>query len=220
MDEDEAVLLVSSRNYSSWSLRGWLLARMSGLPFLVRQVDPADPDARAELLMRSSSVRVPCLVHGEVRLWDVLAIAEHLNETRPEARMMPEEPAARAKCRSISGEMHSGFEALRTALPMNLRLHRPNFPTWSAVRADVARIEEIWRGCLGDGGGPWLFGERRSVADAMYAPVCTRFLSYDVKLDPACDAYCRATMEQPDMVEWVQAALEETEAFSELEMEF
>jgi glutathione S-transferase len=218
--ETVATLIISSRNYSSWSLRGWLLTRMSGLPFTERQVDPLDPDVRAELLMRASSIRVPCLIHDGAQLWDTLAIAEYLNELRPRAEMLPRERIARARCRSISGEMHSGFDALRSALPMNLRTRRPNFPVWSAVRADIARIEEIWRECLATWGGPWLFGARRCAADAMYAPVVTRFISYDVKLDAACGAYCETTMAQSDMAEWVAAALAETEDVSELEVEF
>lgn len=214
------VLLLSSKTYSSWSLRGWLLMRLSGLPFTELQADPADPAVRNELLLRASSIRVPVLLHEGVQIWDTLAIAETLNELCPDAQMFPLDRAARARCRSISGEMHSGFDALRSTLPMNLRAHRANFPLWSAVRADIARIEEIWRDCLAEWGGPWLFGERRSVADAMYAPVVTRFRSYDVKIDPICAGYCDRTMAQPDMQEWVAAALAETDDMAELEISF
>lgn len=217
---EPAILLVSSKTYSSWSLRGFLLARLSGLDFVAQQVDPDHPNVRAELLMRASSIRVPCLIHDGVQIWDTLAIAEHLNEAFPEARMLPDERAARALCRSIAGEMHSGFEALRSALPMNLRARREGFPLWSAVRADIARITEIWRECLDLHGGPWLFGPRRCVADAMYAPVVTRFLSYGVAVDEACAAYGAATMAQADMAEWVAGAAAESEDVSELEVEF
>jgi glutathione S-transferase len=216
----DASLIISSRNYSSWSLRGWLLLRLSGLAFTVQPVDPDDIAARDELLLRTSSIRVPRLLHDGVDLWDTLAIAEYLNETLPAAQMMPAERVARARCRSISGEMHSGFEALRSALPMNLRAHRPGFVVWSAARADIERICTIWRECLDTWHGPWLFGERRSVADAMYAPVTTRFLTYDVALDAACAGYCARTMEQPDMAEWREAALHEADEVSELEVEF
>lgn len=216
----DTVLLISSKNYSSWSLRGWLLARMSGLAFQERQVDPTDAAVRNELLLRASSIRVPCLIHEGVQIWDTLAIAEYLNEVRPRADMLPHDRLARARCRSISGEMHSGFDALRSTLPMNLRIHRRNFPVWSALRADIARIEEIWCECLATWGGPWLFGKRRSVADAMYAPVVTRFLTYDVKLDAACTGYCEHTMAHSDMQEWAAAAREETEELTELEVEF
>jgi glutathione S-transferase len=215
-----AVLIISSKNYSSWSLRGWLLAKMSGIAFEERQVDPNDESARNELLLRSSSIRVPCLIHDGSQIWDTLAIAEYLNEVRPRAGMFPKDRMARARCRSISGEMHSGFEALRSTLPMNLRMRRDNFPLWAAVRADIARIEEIWQDCLATSGGPWLFGEKRSVADVMYAPVCTRFLSYGVKLSKLSEAYCATTMSHPDMLAWAEGAAAETEAFNELEVEF
>jgi glutathione S-transferase len=149
-----------------------------------------------------------------------LAIAEYLNELRPRAGMFPKDRMQRAMCRSISGEMHSGFEALRSTLPMNLRVERSNFPLWSAVRGDIARIEEIWRECLTTWGGPWLFGEKRCVADAMYAPVCTRFRSYGVKLSDLSAAYCATTLAHADMVAWAEGAAAETEAFTELEVEF
>lgn len=216
----EATLLISSKNYSSWSLRGFLLTRLSGLTFEERAVDPNDPATKAELLLTASSIRVPCLVHDGIQVWDTLAIAEYLNEIRPEAQMLPADRTARARCRSISGEMHSGFSALRSSLPMNLRAFRPGFVVWSAARADIERITEIWRECLGRWKGPWLFGARASVADAMYAPVVTRLLTYDVPLDAACRAYCDHIMAWPDMQEWVAAAKQEPEEIEELEVEF
>ncbi len=215
-----ATLVISSRNYSSWSLRGWLLMRLSGLPFIAQPVAADDAAARAELLLRSSSIRVPRLIHAGVEVWDTLAIAEYLNESCPEAQMLPEDRAARARCRSISGEMHSGFEALRSALPMNLRSHRKGFVVWSAARADIDWITAIWRDCLAEWGGPWLFGARRSIADAMYAPVVTRLLTYDVAVDPVSAGYCARTMALADMEEWVAAAQQEVEEVSELEVEF
>lgn len=216
----EAKLLISSKNYSSWSLRGWLLARLSGLPFVEEQVDPQDPTTRAELLLQASSIRIPCLIHGELRIWDTIAIAEYLNEVQPEARLLPQDPAARARCRSISGEMHAGFYALRSSLPMNLRARRPGFPLWSGPKADIERIVAIWRDCLSTWGGPYLFGDRPTVADAMYAPVVTRFLTYHVTLDPDCAAYGERIMTWPVMAEWVEAAKREPEEpIHELEVE-
>jgi len=215
----DAVLRISSKNYSSWSLRGWLLTRLSGLDFTV-EVATGDEQTRAELLLRASSIRIPCLIHGEVTVWDTLAIAEYLNELRPEAQMFPADRVARAYCRSISGEMHSGFEALRASLPMNLRAHRPGFALWSGPKADIVHILTIWKDCLGRYGGPWLFGERRTVADAMYAPVVTRFLTYDVPLEPWARAFCERVMEWPDMAEWVASARQEPEPLiEELEVE-
>src|SRR6478752_2227970 len=127
-----ATLLISSKNYSSWSLRGFLLARLARLDF-EEQVVASDPSTLAELLLRSSSIRVPCLVHDGVTVWDTLAIAEYLNEVRPNAGMYPGDRMARARCRSISGEMHSGFSALRSSLPMNLRTEGRHIAVWSAA---------------------------------------------------------------------------------------
>ncbi len=215
-----ATLLISSKNYSSWSLRGYLLTRLSGLPFEEKVVAADDPSARAELLLRSSSILVPCLVHDGLSVWDTLAIAEYLNELFPDAGMFPADRAARARCRSISGEMHSGFSALRSSLPMNLRTHKPGFTVWSSAQADIDRITEIWRDCLGTSKGPWLFGAAPCVADAMYAPVVTRFLTYDVQLDDTCKKYCAHVMDWPDMREWVEAAKREPEQIEELDVEF
>jgi glutathione S-transferase len=216
----EATLLISSKNYSSWSLRGFLLARLSGLNFEERAVDPHDPSIKAELLMQSSSILVPCLLHDGIKVWDTLAIAEYLNELRPKAQMLPKDRAARAHCRAIAGEMHSGFSALRASLPMNLRAVRHGFTVWSAAQADINRITEIWRECLANWKGPWLFGARASIADAMYAPVVTRFLTYDVHVDAVCRAYCDHIMAWPDMHEWVTSAEDEPEEIEELEVEF
>jgi glutathione S-transferase len=215
-----ATLLISSKNYSSWSLRGFLLTRLSGLPFEEKVVDPEDPTNRKELLMQSSSIRVPSLMHDDVVLWDTLAIAEYLNETFPKAGMLPSDRVARARCRSIAGEMHSGFAALREALPMNLKLFRPGFAVWSAVQADIDRIIEIWTECLTTWNGPWLFGKTPTVADAMYAPVVTRFRSYDVKLDRLSERYCQQILSWPDMKEWFAAAQSEPEHIDELDIEF
>jgi glutathione S-transferase len=215
----EATLLISSRNYSSWSLRGFLLARLSGLPFDT-QVVADDPATRAELLLQASSILVPCLVHDGVRVWDTLAIAEYLHEVRPRAGMFPLDRAARARCRSISGEMHAGFSALRSSLPMNLRGRRPGFTVWSGPQADIERILAIWGECLETWGGPFLFGRRLSVADAMYAPVVTRFVTYDVKLEGAAAAYAARILDWPDLREWTEAAEAEPEQIEDLEVEF
>jgi glutathione S-transferase len=215
-----ATLLISSKNYSSWSLRGFLLTRMSGLRFEEKVVSSDDPANRKELLMQSSSIRVPMLMHGDVTIWDTLAIAEYLNETFPKAQMLPKDRVARASCRSIAGEMHSGFVAMREALPMNLRLFRPGFTVWSAVQADIDRITEIWRDCLTTWKGPWLFGEHASIADAMYAPVVTRFRSYDIPQDDLCERYCRHIMGWKPMAEWFATAQKEPEQIDELDIEF
>ena len=210
---------ITSKNYSSWSMRGWLLAKFAGLPFQEDIVSPDDPEARAEILLLSSSILVPSLKHGNIFVWDTLAIAEYLNEIRPAAKLLPADQAARAHCRAICGEMHSGFSALRSALPMNLKAHFPNFKVWSRAQADIQRITTIWKECLATYGGPYLFGER-TMADAMYAPVITRFITYDVALEPICAAYSKRIMAMPEMKEWIAAAQEEPEDIDELDVEF
>ena len=213
-------LTLSSKNYSSWSLRGWLMARFAGLSFKEEMVEQDDAGARAELLLLAPSVRVPRLTHGDVSVWDTLAIGEYLNELKPQAGLLPADAAARAHCRSICGEMHSGFSALRSALPMNLKAHFPKFTVWSRAHGDIERVTEIWRDCLTRYGGPFLFGAQRTLADAMYAPVATRFITYDVPLDEACAAYCQTIMTLPEMGEWMAAAKREPDDIEELEVEF
>ncbi|MCU4179186.1 glutathione S-transferase family protein [Bosea sp. BH3] len=215
-----ATLTISSRNYSSWSLRGWLLCKMAGLEIEERMLSADDPSTRAELLLLSPSFLVPCLFHGDVKVWDTLAIAGYLDEIAPEAGLLPAERKARAHCRAISGEMHSGFANLRSALPMNLKAHYPGFKVWAGAQADIDRVTEIWRECLESYGGPYLFGETLTMADAMYAPVCLRFLTYDVALDPASREYCHAIAQWPALRSWIEAAKAEPEELEELDAEF
>lgn len=216
----KAVLTISSKNYGAWSLRGWLLARFAGLPFSEQVISPDDAAMKAEMLLLSSSMLVPSLQHGDVKVWDTLAIAEYLNEIKPKAQLLPADIKARAHCRAVCGEMHSGFAAMRGALPMNIKAHFPGFKVWSRAQADVDRIVAIWRDCLATYGGPFLFGQQPTVADAMYAPVVTRFLSYDVALDDACSTYCDRIMALPAMMEWVAAAQAESDEIDELDAEF
>jgi glutathione S-transferase len=216
----EASLTVSSKNYSSWSLRGWLLCKMASLDFEERIAPLDDPATRAELLLLSPSFLVPCLDHGPVKVWDTLAIAEYLNELKPDAGLLPTEPAARSHCRAVSGEMHSGFANLRSALPMNLKAVHPGFKVWAGAQADINRVTAIWQDCLKRYGGPYLFGATPTVADAMYAPVCTRFATYDVKLDPVSTAYRDLILRWPPMQEWCTAAKTEPEEVEELDVEF
>jgi glutathione S-transferase len=212
-------LTISSRNYSSWSLRGWLLCKFAGLPFETVMLPPDDAAARAELLLLSPSFLTPSLTCDGIEVWDTLAIAEFLNELAPKAGLVPTDRARRARCRSICGEMHSGFANLRAALPMNLRAHHPGFRVWAGAQSDINRVTAIWREQLSASGGPFLFGEA-TMADAMYAPVCTRFLTYDVDLDPVCAAYRDHILALQDMRDWKAAALTEPEELEELEVEF
>ena len=216
----KATLTLSSKNYSSWSLRGWLLARFSGIAFKEVMVSPDDADARKELLLLAPSIRVPCLTHEGAKVWNTLAIAQYLNEVRPDAGLLPKDRIARAHCRSVSGEMNSGFANLRSALPMNLKARHPGYKIWAGAQPDIDRIVEIWTECLATYGGPWLFGANRTMADAMYAPVVTRFLTYDVKLNKPCFGYCQTVMAMPEMKEWVAAAKLEPEDIEELDMDF
>ena len=215
----QATLTISSKNYSSWSLRGWLLCRMAGLDFEEKLID-MDDEARQELLLLSPSVLVPRLDHGGVSVWDTLAIAEYLNETFPAAGLLPADKAARAHCRSVSGEIHSGFYNLRSALPMNLKARHERFKIFSGARPDVERVKAIWTECLAAHGGPWLFGAAPTVADAMFAPVCTRFRTYAVDLDPPLAAYCETVFAWPLMREWTEGAIAEPDEIIELEVEF
>ena len=178
----EATLSISSRNYSSWSLRGWLLCTMSGLDFETEILSGHDPTARAELLHLSPSFLVPRLIHGEVKVWDTLAIAAYLDEIRPEAGLLPADVATRAWCRAISGEMHQGFMNLRSALPMNLKSVHPGFKVWGGAVLDVERVAAIWEACLARHGGPWLFGERATLAGR----------DVRARLHALCDLRCRA----------------------------
>jgi glutathione S-transferase len=215
-----AILTISSKNYSSWSLRGWLLCRMAGLDFKEELLSHDDPSTRAELLLLSPSFLVPCLTHNGLKVWDTLAIAEYLHEQFPRAGILPSDPAARSHCRSIAGEMHSGFSNLRSALPMNLKAHYKGFKIWAAAQADIDRVTTVWRECLNKYGGPYLFGARPTLADAMYAPVTTRFTTYDVKLDRQCADYCETIQALPDMIEWIEDAQKERVGIEELEAEF
>jgi glutathione S-transferase len=216
----KATLTIASKNYGSWSLRGWLLCKLAGLDFEEQTVASDDPSARAELLLLSPSFLVPCLTHNDVRIWDTLAIAEYLHESLPEAGLLPQQKAARAHCRSICGEMHSGFSNMRSALPMNLKAHHPGFKVWAGAQADIDRILSIWRECLASTKGPYLFGKRPSAADAMFAPVVTRFITYDVKLDSDCAAYSKTIMALPFMQEWIEGAKAEPDEVVELDVEF
>ena len=216
----KATLTIASKNYGSWSLRGWLLCKMANLDFAEEHVSTDDPSTRAELLLLSPSFLVPRLTHNGLKVWDTLAIIEYLHEITPAAGLLPPDIAERAHCRSICGEMHSGFSNLRSALPMNLKMHFPGFKAWAGARADIERVTTIWKECLEQYGGPYLFGAKPCAADAMYAPVCTRFQTYDVALDKASAKYCETIMALPAMQEWIAAAKLEPDELEELDVEF
>ncbi len=216
----QTILTINSRNYGAWSMRSWLLCRMSGLRFVERVVTADDASTRAELLQLSPSFLVPFLEVGPVRVWDTLAIAEYLNENVPGARLLPDDPAGRAHCRSVSAELHGGFHNMRSAMPMNINRKHENFKLWSGAEPDLERITEIWTTCLSTYGGPWLFGEQPTMADAMYAPECTRVVTYGLGMDRRSRAYVDTVLGGPEVKEWVDKAAEEPDALAELEGEF
>ncbi|MGF1594364.1 MAG: glutathione S-transferase family protein [Kiloniellaceae bacterium] len=205
-------LILGNKTYSSWSLRGWLAARLAGLAFEEVVIPLRKPGTRAEILKYSRAGKVPTLMIDGEPIWDSLAIAEYLAERFPDKGLWPADPAARRLARCVTAEMHAGFPALRSALPMDLSKHYPGHPIGPEVQADIDRIREIWRDCRAGFGreGGFLFG-RVSIADAFYAPVVTRFRTYDVKLDEVAADYCDAVTAWPLMQEWTAAAATETE---------
>jgi glutathione S-transferase len=214
------VLTISSKNYSSWSLRGWLLCKIAGIEFEERILPIEDANARAELLLLAPSFRTPALDHDGAHIWDTLAIAEYLFEIRPKSGILPSDRAARSHNRSVSGEMHSGFANLRSALPMNIKAEFPNFRIWSGAKPDIERITQIFRECIDQYGGPFLFGGKPTVADAMFAPVCSRFATYRVVLDSDSAGYRDHILAWAPMVEWAEAAKVEPDEMEELDVEF
>jgi glutathione S-transferase len=208
-------LVIGNKNTSSWSLRPWLAMRHAGIPFDEVDIDLRAPDAKAQILRHSPSGKVPALlVDGRV-VWDTLAILELLAESHPDAGLWPAAAEARALARSVSAEMHSGFQALREHCPMDFVGRAPKASLPAPVAADIRRILAIWRDCRGrhSAGGPFLFG-RFSAADAMYAPVASRFRTYLPDLsaygdDGAAQGYVATVFAMPAIAEWEQAARQE-----------
>lgn len=200
-------LVIGNKRYSSWSLRAWLVATHFGVPFREVLIPLDTPETRAAIRTYSPSGRVPCLVGPAGAIWDSLAIIEYLAETFPAQAIWPRDPVARAHARSIVAEMHSGFAALRTACPMNLRRTFAVRDRGPGVAADVARITALWAEARRRFGadGPFLFGAF-SAADAFYAPVVFRLLGYSWPLDAATAAYCAAVTGLPAVQAWVTAA--------------
>lgn len=203
-------LVIGNRNYSSWSLRGWLACRMAGIDFHEKQILLDEDETAAEIAAVSPNRRVPTLIHGAVTVWDTLAIAEYLNELKPDAAMWPEIPAARAMARSLAAEMHSSFMGLRDRCPMDMRGEIDPITPPAEVTADLARLEEAWAGARETFGaaGPYLFG-RWTLADAFFAPVASRCKTYGLPLSREAAAYRDAVLAHPHVAEWTEAALKE-----------
>jgi glutathione S-transferase len=203
-------LVIGNKNYSSWSMRPWLALAHHNVPFDEIVINIYADDAKARILEHSPAGKVPVLKDGGTTVWDSLSILEYLADKFPDLTLWPKDPATRAHARSIAAEMHAGFQALRQATPMNLkRVPRPIELT-EAVRADVARIEAIWNDCRMRYGkaGHFLFGEF-SAADCMYAPVATRFKSYEIPVDLVASAYADTIYGLPAFKRWQDSALKE-----------
>ena len=198
-------LVIGNKAYSSWSLRPWLAMKTLGLPFEERRIPLDQPNTQDEIRKHNSAGKVPCLVDGANVVWDSLAILEYLAEKRPE--LWPADAAARARARSVAAEMHSGFFAVRSAMPMNVRNRYPGKGRSAEVDADIARIDAIWSAAK----KPLLFGGF-CAADAMFAPVAFRFRTYEPPLSAASRAYLQALLALPAMQEWSAAAGREAEA--------
>jgi glutathione S-transferase len=203
-------LWIGNKNYSSWSLRGWLMCKLAGIAFDEVLVRLDEGDRWTRFRQFAPSGRVPTLKLGDLVVWDTMAIGEYLAERYPERKLWPADARARAIARAVSAEMHSGFAPLRSQLPMNM--HRTKAPPqWDAdAQRDIDRVQELWRDCRKSygAGGPYLFGHL-TLADCFYAPVVSRFTTYRVPMDGVASAYCEAMWEWPALEAWREAALEE-----------
>jgi glutathione S-transferase len=202
------LLVIGNKRLSSWSLRPWLVLKHFGVPFEEKLIYLDQPTTSAEILKYSPTAKVPALNDGPITVWDSLAICEYVNEKFPNMQMWPKDPAARAWARSISAEMHSGFGVMRQVMSHDLQKQNTSFVSHEAQK-DIDRVKEIWTSCLKKSGGPFLFGSF-SIADAMYAPVVNRFVSYAVPTEGTVSAYVKAMRELPAHQEWIREGLKET----------
>ena len=212
-------IIIGNKNYSSWSLRGWFALRHCVADFEEIQISLDKPTTSADIRAHSPAGRVPALFDGERLIWDSLAICEYLAEIFPDAGLWPDDMAARAHARSVSAEMHSGFSDLRHDMPMNCRASLPGKGATPAALTDIARIEAMWSHCREryGGGGDFLFG-RFSAADVMYAPVASRFKTYQPEIGPTAMAYVEAIHGLPAMQQWIDAARAESDRLVKMEI--
>ena len=215
----KTILTIGNKNYSSWSLRAWLLLRESGIDFEEHHIALDVPSTRRELLDASAAGLVPVLRLDDLTVWDSMAIAETIAERWPEKQLWPADDAARAHARSICAEMHSGFSALRNGMPMNCRAMGRKVELPDELGDDINRIIEIWTDCRRQYGehGDWLFGDF-SIADAMFAPVVLRFRTYGINLSESASFYPRRLLQSEAMQEWLLAAESETEVIEREEI--
>lgn len=203
-------LILGNKNYSSWSLRPWIAMRQAGLDFTDEVIPLYEPGSAERIAKYSPTGKVPVLLDGDMVIWESLAILDHLADRFPKAQMWPAEPKARAHARAVAAEMHSGFAQLRRHCPMNMRRVQKRRELTAEVAADVRRIERIWTECrerFGEG-GPFLFG-KFGAADAMYAPVVSRFHSYAIGVGAAAEQYMAAVIALPAFNEWRDAGVSE-----------
>jgi glutathione S-transferase len=215
----DLTIYLGNKNYASWSLRAWLALKRTGAEFDEVVIPLYQTGSRQTVMQYSPSGQVPALRHGDLTVWDSLAICEYLAERFPDTALWPRDPEARAMARAVCAEMHAGFAALRREMPMNIRSSFPGRPLTSEAQADINRIMTIWRDCrsrFGDGKGDFLFGSF-TIADAMYAPVVTRFRTYKIDLEREAENYCAAVMGMPEMQEWAVAARNEPMIVEEYE---
>jgi glutathione S-transferase len=214
----DLTLVIGNKNYSSWSLRPWLLLRQAGIPFTEIRIPLYTPQSRPQILKYSPAGQVPVLIDGATRVWESLAICEWVAERFPKAHAWPEAPAARAMARSVAAEMHGGFASLRAELPMNCRGPRTGVTPSPAALAQIDRVREIWRSCREQHGrsGDFLFG-RFGIADAMFAPVVIRFATYGIELTGAARDYAQAVQALPALREWMEGARAESEVLAQFE---
>ena len=215
----ELTLVIGNKNYSSWSLRPWLLLKQAGIPFREIYIPTHTPQSRAAILEHSPAGRVPVLHDGNITVWESLAICEYLAEQYPDKQLWPADRAARALARSVATEMHAGFGALRSNMVMNCRKQFPGKGATPEVQADIERLRALWNDCRKHygSGGDFLFG-RFSIADAMYAPVATRFKTYSVELGKISAAYRDTILALPAMRQWYADASTEREIIDEYEL--
>lgn len=201
----EFTLIIGNKNYSSWSLRPWILLRHLELPFEEELIPLYGAESRARIAQYSPAGRVPVLRHGDITIWESIAIGEYLCELTGNG--WPLDPAVRAQARTVSAEMHAGFGSLRAQWPMNARAIGRRTPMTAGLRADIERIDALWSDCRQRFGahGPWLFGDY-SLADAMYAPVALRFRSYGATLSAPAMAYLETVLQDPPLQQWLAAA--------------
>ncbi|MHB8346267.1 MAG: glutathione S-transferase family protein [Acidiferrobacterales bacterium] len=211
-------LIIGNKNYSSWSLRPWLVMKQFGIPFEEQRIALYTDSAKQEILQHSPSGKVPVLKDGGLIIWDSLAICEYLAERYPDKGLWPEDAGARAFARSVSAEMHSGFAELRSNMTLNCRGSFPGKGRTPGVTAEIGRITGIWNECRHrfGAGGPMLFG-RFTIADAMYAPVALRFITYVVETDPVAAAYVQTIAAMPAVRAWCESARAETEFLPQFE---